>query len=582
MKTSKNILLFSILLLHLHSAYTQTAWLDSTKKVLATQKEDTTKVYTLISISNSFQLYNPDSSFTYGQKALALAEKLKYDRGIFWSVVALNGALIFTGNYPLELEYCFKAFELSKKIDDPEVIGMANGMLSDYYYNLGDYNTSLSYWQEVLRIVEQSFPGETCGIWANLSRIYNGMQQPDSALLYAKKAYEGIKRNQQWQEESYERRFEISLISPILANAFAGKGNYDSALFYYHSGLPVSSNISLETTVIDGYNGIAAVYKATGKPDSAIWYAKKALAAKIAKSYPASSLKAANLLSAIYELKNKPDSTLKYLRMAMGLKDSLFSIEKMIVIQTLTYKEQEKQRELAAAQIKLQNRFTLYFLLAGFIALLVVAGVVIKNKRRKQLQNMRNSIADDLHDDIGSTLSSIGIMSELAKAKSPEALPLLASIGESTSAIQENMSDIVWTIKSGNDRFENVLQRMNQFASEILDAKNIELDFASDDSLSVLKLTMEQRKNFYLFFKEAINNAAKYSDAKKIKVCITQKNHHVEMNIRDDGKGFNTAVISNGNGMSTLKKRAAELNADFNITSNLHEGTVVQLTFKIT
>ena len=90
---------------------------------------------------------------------------------------------------------------------------------------------------------------------------------------------------------------------------------------------------------------------------------------------------------------------------------------------------------------------------------------------------MRNSIADDLHDDIGSTLSSISIMSELAKAKSPEALSLLASIGESTITIQENMSDIVWAIKSENDRFENVLQRMNQFASEILDAKNIELGF---------------------------------------------------------------------------------------------------------
>ena len=136
---------------------------------------------------------------------------------------------------------------------------------------------------------------------------------------------------------------------------------------------------------------------------------------------------------------------------------------------------------------------------------------------------MRNSIADDLHDDIGSTLSSISIMSELAKAKSPEASPLLASIGESTISMQENMSDIVWAIKSENDRFENVLQRMNQFASEILDAKNIALDFTSDASLSTSRLTMKQRKNLYLFFKEAINNAAKHSDAKKISVSYFSK-----------------------------------------------------------
>jgi two-component system, NarL family, sensor histidine kinase UhpB len=148
--------------------------------------------------------------------------------------------------------------------------------------------------------------------------------------------------------------------------------------------------------------------------------------------------------------------------------------------------------------------------------------------------------------------------------------------------MQENMSDIVWAIKSGNDRFENVLQRMNQFASEILDAKNIELDFKSDPSLSGSKLTMEQRKNFYLFFKEIINNAAKYSDAKMVSVCISQKDHYAEMNIRDDGKGFDTNKIFNGNGMNTLKKRAAELNAYFKIASQINEGTAVQLKFKIT
>ena len=251
----------------------------------------------------------------------------------------------------------------------------------------------------------------------------------------------------------------------------------------------------------------------------------------------------------------------------MNLKDSIYNREKTTAFQNSLLKEQEKQKEIQAATTALQNRYRMYLLIALFIIAIIIAGIVIRNRRIKQLQKMRNSIADDLHDDIGSALSSISIMNELAKAKSPEALPLLASIGESTVTIQENMSDIVWAIKAENDRFENVLQRMNQFASEILDAKNIELDFTSDASLSASKLTMEQRKNFYLFFKEVINNAAKYADAKRVSVCIAQKDHYAEMNIRDDGKGFDTSKIFNGNGMNTLKKRAAELNADFKITS---------------
>lgn len=173
-------------------------------------------------------------------------------------------------------------------------------------------------------------------------------------------------------------------------------------------------------------------------------------------------------------------------------------------------------------------------------------------------------------------------MNELAKAKLPEALGLLTSIGESTISIQENMGDIVWAIKSENDSFGNTLQRMNQFASEILDAKNIVLDFTSDEALSTFRLTMKQRKNLYLFFKEAINNAAKHSDAKKISVHIFQKDHHIQMIIRDNGKGFDTSQTFHGNGMSTLKKRVDELGGYFNIQSQINKGTVIELKFKIT
>ena len=224
----------------------------------------------------------------------------------------------------------------------------------------------------------------------------------------------------------------------------------------------------------------------------------------------------------------------------------------------------------------------MYFLLALFIAVLGIVLLVLRNNRQKQLQNMRNTIADDLHDDIGSTLSSISILSELAKEKSPDAISLLDSIGENTLSIQENMSDIVWSLNAKNDRFENVLYRMNQFASEIFEAKSVELDFTSDPSLLTSKLTMKQRRNLYLFFKEAVNNVAKHSEAKRISIHIFRKDHHVEMIIKDDGKGFDTSQTFQGNGMSTLKKRMEELRGYLKIHSQINEGTIVELKFKIT
>jgi two-component system sensor histidine kinase UhpB len=552
---------------------------DSLKHVLRTPISDTSKIFTLLSLSNYYQLHCPDSSLAYAQEALVLAEKLEYEEGIFWSVVATNGALIFTGNYPLELDYAFKALSLSKKLNKPRSTGYANGMLSDYYYNLGEYTTSLQYWRTVVNIIEHSFPNEMCSAWDGLARIFDGMKQSDSAMFYAKKSYESIKGVKHLNE--YETRWSI-LTYTLLGNAFSSKSEYDSALLFYRKGISNISSFYFSTNMIDCYNGIASVYKATGKLDSAILYSEKVLNSKTARSYPVSQLKAADLLSDIYSLRNKSDSTLKYLRMATGLKDSLFNREKMLTIHNLLYEEQERRQEIRSAEIKLENQFTFYFLLAAFVSLLVIVAIVFKNRRQTQLQNMRNSIADDLHDDIGSMLSSISIMSELAKKKSPDSVLLLESIGESTVTIQENMSDIVWAIKTGNDRFENVLQRMNQFASEILEVKNIELDFNSDASLSASRLSMEQRKNFYLFFKETVNNAVKHSDAKKMSICFIQKDQYAEMNIRDNGKGFDTSKIFNGNGMNSLKKRAAELKGDFKISSKANEGTVVELKFKIT
>jgi tetratricopeptide (TPR) repeat protein len=230
MKTSVlNIALFSFLLLSSFTAFTQArGWtggresVDSLKKVLATQIADTNKVKTLFRLSASYRWYYPDSSLAYAQQALELGEILDYEVGIFWSMSAICGASILVGNYPLELEYAFKALSLSKKLNQPRITGFANGMVSDCYYNLGDYDASLSYWREVMKIIEQWFPDEMYVSWGNLSRIYEGMNQPDSAMLYAKKAYEKIKSDQ--SRNKYWHPRQVTLTYMCLGKCFCRKG----------------------------------------------------------------------------------------------------------------------------------------------------------------------------------------------------------------------------------------------------------------------------------------------------------------------------------------------------------------------
>jgi len=343
--------------------------------------------------------------------------------------------------------------------------------------------------------------------------------------------------------------------------------------------IPVSKSGYFETNLVGDYNGVASVYKATGKPDSAIWYAKKAIAERIGKSYPTGLLKAANMLAEIYESQQKNDSALKYLKLATGLKDSLFNREKMIAIKNLTAKEQGKQNEIEAAKTKLQNQFTIYFLLAGFIMLLVIAGIIIRNKRQKQLQNMRNSIAADLHDDIGSTLTNISILSELSRQSiNPEdnAGKFLTRINEEVNITSQALDDIIWSVNVHNDSLDEIVFRMRRYSGELFDADgtNYKLDF--DDKLSGMKISMEQRHDFYLIFKEAVNNIYKHASASYVSVSLCREDHNIMMRIEDNGKGIEVQN-SYHNGLKNMQSRAEKWGGNLHIKSEKNKGTVLLL-----
>ena len=139
-----------------------------------------------------------------------------------------------------------------------------------------------------------------------------------------------------------------------------------------------------------------------------------------------------------------------------------------------------------------------------------------------KLQNIRNRIAADLHDDIGSTLNSISVYSEVAKkdpARQPHALNM---IGESSRKVIDAMSDIVWTINPDNDSFEKIILRMRSLCYNLLRAKKIDFTFRADENMNGLKLSLQERRNFYLIFKEALNNLVKYSGASQ-SICIAYR-----------------------------------------------------------
>lgn len=145
----------------------------------------------------------------------------------------------------------------------------------------------------------------------------------------------------------------------------------------------------------------------------------------------------------------------------------------------------------------------------------------------------------------------------------------------------ENVNDMVWAINPKNDSFENIIKRMKTFASEILGAKDINFNFDFDKNLLQSKMKMDARRNFYLIFKEAINNIAKYSEAANAFVMVLQRENNLKMTIRDDGIGFDMALIQHGNGLNNMQQRAAEMRAQLKIESITNKGTSVELLMKL-
>ena len=194
-----------------------------------------------------------------------------------------------------------------------------------------------------------------------------------------------------------------------------------------------------------------------------------------------------------------------------------------------------------------------------------------------QLQNIRNKIASDLHDDVGSTLSSISIFSEIAKEQNSDIGHLLDQIGDSSRKMLDAMADIVWTINPENDQFEKIILRMRSFAYELLGAKKIDFEFEADENITSLKLPMDVRKNLYLIFKEATNNIVKYAGASKATFKVSGTKEKLIMLITDNGKGFDVRSGSQGNGLKNMKRRAEEIGAQLLIESGIGNGTTIQL-----
>jgi ligand-binding sensor domain-containing protein/two-component sensor histidine kinase len=232
------------------------------------------------------------------------------------------------------------------------------------------------------------------------------------------------------------------------------------------------------------------------------------------------------------------------------------------------------------------------------LAALVTGGLIYavaryRLKRLVELERVRTRIATDLHDDIGSSLSQIAILSEVVSQRVPQdnapVIEPLSLIAGTSREMVDSMSDIVWAINPQRDHLRDLTQRMRRFASDILSARDIDFRFRAPDAEKDIRLGADLRREVYLIFKECVNNLVKHSGCTEAELELRIVNHWIVLRISDDGRGFDTSSApagenGNGNGASlgghglaSMRRRAAALGGTFEVKSAQGRGTVSTL-----
>jgi signal transduction histidine kinase len=224
------------------------------------------------------------------------------------------------------------------------------------------------------------------------------------------------------------------------------------------------------------------------------------------------------------------------------------------------------------------------------LALAAVASIVylLHSYRVAQivsLERMRTSIATDLHDDIGSGLSQIAILSEVARAGvgRGDRLPLesLERVGALARELVDSMSDIVWSIRSEPDSFDSLVARMREFAIDLLVSQGIGFELRTTHLGEHVNLSLQVRRQLFLMFKECIHNAARHSGCTRVVAMIEVADRDLVLTVEDDGKGLNTGEkppgLTGGNGIPGMRQRAQSLGGSIQFTSQPGAGCKVSI-----
>ena len=203
--------------------------------------------------------------------------------------------------------------------------------------------------------------------------------------------------------------------------------------------------------------------------------------------------------------------------------------------------------------------------------------------RLLEVERTRARIAMDLHDDIGSTLTRISVMTEVARRQieaDPVVQSYLTRIGDASRDLIESLGDIVWSVDPRHDALQDVIRRIVDFGQEVCEGREVSFETELEGSFEGARLTLDQRRDIYLFFKEGINNVVKHANATHARLRVRHTGRGALIELLDDGVGLPAEPDASRHGLLSLRERGRRAGVAFAVESEPGVGTKISLEVK--
>jgi len=632
----RKLLLLLLLICLAFGGYSQRAHVDSLLALLRRTVSVDSSMGVMHNLAFELANINPDSAIIVGRQAIELCLKYKNDSNYQASANALGWAYYRANNYDSAEANFLRAIAVAQKLHFKKSEGRARLNMVTLFLSKKNYEKALTYALPVTGLLE-SEKDEDGKAYAEkqIGIIYRDMGQLAKAKDYVLSA-----------ANDFLTIGNIDLYMttvPTLASLYLKKKQYDSTLFYYKKALVYQQqHVNINTAfayenVGDAFSSMANDSLGNRYNDSALHYY---LAARSFFESTADTSDVAyeeiNIGRMFAELKQYPDA-IKYLSRSLAVfsksgqtdyaYDASFELAQAYretgnyklafdyLLESGAYKDStnannnnEKiagmfaqyetdkkdrtilllntQKKLDQQEISRQHIITIFIasliILGGFLVFILWNRRNIKQKLKEV--EMRNQLSSDLHDDIGSSLSSILLLSNMAAQNGGDKLMtenLLRKINSNTKEVIDRMSDIVWSMNPRFDEGESLRERIENYVAGLKEVSTVAVCLNIDNKIDQQHFTMELRKNIFLIIKEAINNALKYAAATQIDLDFIAGDKAFSVSIKDNGRGFEKATTAPGNGFETMINRARASFGTCEITSAPGNGTIVMALIPI-